>query len=213
MAMDLTFIRQGYKDKGLDKKDLNADPIIQFKSWFEDAKKSEPIPTAMSLSTVNNNGEPTLRTVLLKLFDQRGFVFFTNYKSRKADHIIDNPNVAVLFNWVALERQVSITGVAEKIKTKESIKYFMSRPRGSQLGAWVSDQSSVLSSRKILELKLKEMKRKFSDSEIPLPDFWGGYRIIPKTFEFWQGRPNRLHDRFIYSMQSNELWEIDRIAP
>jgi len=209
----LTFIRQGYKDKGLDKEDLNADPIIQFKSWFEDAKKSEPIPTAMSLSTVNNNGEPTLRTVLLKLFDKKGFVFFTNYKSRKADHITDNPNVAVLFNWVALERQVSITGVAEKIKTKESIKYFMSRPRGSQLGAWVSDQSSVLSSRKILELKLEEMKRKFSDGEIPLPDFWGGYRIIPKTFEFWQGRPNRLHDRFIYSMQSNELWKIDRIAP
>ena len=211
--MDLTFIRQGYKDKGLDKEDLNADPIFQFKFWFEDAKKSEPIPTAMSLSTVNNNGEPTLRTVLLKLFDKKGFVFFTNYKSRKADHITDNPNVAVLFNWVALERQVSITGVAEKIKTKESIKYFMSRPRGSQLGAWVSDQSSVLSSRKILELKLEEMKRKFSDGEIPLPDFWGGYRIIPKTFEFWQGRPNRLHDRFIYSKQSNELWEIDRIAP
>ena len=211
--MDLTFIRQGYEDKGLDKEDLNADPIIQFESWFKEAKKSEPIPTAMSLSTVNYNGEPTLRTVLLKLFDKKGFVFFTNYKSRKADHITDNPNVAVLFNWVALERQVSITGVAEKIKTKESKKYFKSRPRGSQLGAWVSDQSSVLSSRGILELKLEEMKRKFSDGEIPLPDFWGGYRIIPKTFEFWQGRPNRLHDRFIYSKISNEIWEINRIAP
>ena len=211
--MDLTFIRQGYEDKGLDKEDLNADPIIQFKSWFEDAKKSEPIPTAMSLSTVNNNGEPTLRTVLLKLFDQRGFVFFTNYKSRKAGHITDNPNVAVLFNWVALERQVTITGVAEKIKTKESKKYFMSRPRGSQLGAWVSDQRSILSSRKILEMKLEEIKRKFSDGEIPLPDFWGGYRIKPKTFEFWQGRPNRLHDRFFYSKLINESWKIDRIAP
>jgi len=209
----LTFIRQGYKNMVLDKEDLNADPIIQFESWFEEAKKAEPIPTAMSLATVNNIGEPTLRTVLLKLFDKKGFIFFTNYKSRKADHITDNPNVAVLFNWVALERQVSITGVAERIKTKESIKYFLSRPRGSQLGAWVSDQSSVLSSRKILELKLKEMKRKFSDGEIPLPDFWGGFRIIPKTFEFWQGRPNRLHDRFIYSKQSNELWKIDRIAP
>lgn len=209
----MTFIRQGYKDKGLDKEDLNTDPVIQFESWFEEAKKLEPIPTAMSLSTVNNNGEPTLRTVLLKLFDKKGFVFFTNYKSRKADHITDNPNVAVLFNWVAMERQVSISGVAEKIKTKESIKYFMSRPRGSQLGAWVSDQSSVLSSRKILELKLEEIKRKFSDGEIPLPDFWGGYRIIPKTFEFWQGRPNRLHDRFKYSKQSNELWKIDRISP
>ena len=211
--MDLTFIRQGYKNKGLDKEDLNADPIVQFESWFEEAKKAEPLPTAMSLATVNNIGEPTVRTVLLKLFDKKGFVFFTNYKSRKADHITDKPNVAVLFNWVALERQVSITGVAEKIKTKESIKYFMSRPRGSQLGAWVSDQSSVLSSRKILEMKLEEMKSKFSDGEIPLPDFWGGYRIIPKTFEFWQGRPNRLHDRFIYSKLSNEIWKIDRIAP
>ena len=211
--MDLTFIRQGYEDKGLDKEDLNANPIIQFESWFEEAKKSEPIPTAMSLSTVNNNGEPTLRTVLLKLFDKKGFVFFTNYKSRKADHITDNPNVAVLFNWISLERQVSINGVAEKIKTRESITYFMSRPRGSQLGAWVSDQSSVLSSRKILELKLEEIKRKFSDGEIPLPDFWGGYRIIPKTFEFWQGRPDRLHDRFIYLKLSNKMWKIDRIAP
>ena len=211
--MDLTFIRQGYKNMGLDKEDLNADPIIQFESWFEEAKKAEPIPTAMSLATVNNIGEPTVRTVLLKLFDKKGFVFFTNYKSRKADHITDKPNVAVLFNWVALERQVSITGVAEKIKTKESIKYFMSRPRGSQLGAWVSDQSSVLSSRKILEMKLEEMKSKFSDGEIPLPDFWGGYRIIPKTFEFWQGRPNRLHDLFLYAKQSDESWQIDRIAP
>ena len=209
----MTFIRQGYKNMGLDKEDLNADPIIQFESWFEEAKKAEPIPTAMSLATVNNIGEPTLRTVLLKLFDKKGFIFFTNYKSRKADHITDNPNVAVLFNWVALERQVSITGVAEKIKTKESIKYFISRPRGSQLGAWVSDQSSVLSSRKILEMKLEEMKSKFSDGEIPLPDFWGGYRIVPKTFEFWQGRPNRLHDRFLYSKQSDESWQIDRIAP
>ena len=209
----MTFIRQGYKNMGLDKEDLNADPIIQFESWFEEAKKVEPIPTAMSLATVNNIGEPTLRTVLLKLFDKKGFVFFTNYKSRKADHITDNPNVAVIFNWVALERQVSITGFAEKIKTKESIKYFMNRPRGSQLGAWVSDQSSVLSSRKILELKLEEMKRKFSDGKIPIPDFWGGYRIIPKTFEFWQGRPNRLHDRFLYLKHSNESWKIDRIAP
>jgi pyridoxamine 5'-phosphate oxidase len=211
--MDLTFIRQGYEDKGLYKEDLNADPFLQFESWLEKAKEKEPIPTAMSLSTVSNNGEPALRTVLLKLFDKNGFVFFTNYKSRKADHIEENRNVAALFNWIALERQVSINGVAEKIESKESIKYFMSRPRGSQLGAWVSDQSSVLSSRKILEMKLEEMKRKFSDREIPLPDFWGGYRIKPKTFEFWQGRPNRLHDRFKYLKQGNDSWIIDRIAP
>ena len=211
--MDLTFIRLGYEDNGLDKEDLNADPFLQFESWLEEAKENEPIPTAMSLSTVSNNGEPALRIVLLKFFDKNGFVFFTNYKSRKADHIEENRNVAALFNWIALERQVSINGVAEKIESKESIKYFMSRPRGSQLGAWVSDQSSVLSSRKILEMKLEEMKRKFSDREIPLPDFWGGYRIKPKTFEFWQGRPNRLHDRFKYLKQGNDSWIIDRIAP
>ena len=211
--MDLTFIRQGYEDNGLDKEDLNDDPFLQFESWLEEAKENEPIPTAMSLSTVSNNGEPALRTVLLKLFDKNGFVFFTNYKSRKANHIAGNQNVAALFNWIALERQVSINGIAEKIKSKESKKYFMNRPRGSQLGAWVSDQSSVLSSRKILEMKLEEMKLKFSDREIPLPDFWGGYRIIPKTFEFWQGRPNRLHDRFKYLKQGNDSWTIDRIAP
>ena len=211
--MDLTFIRQGYKDKGLDKKDLNTDPIIQFESWYDEAKKLEPIPNAMSLATVNNNGEPSLRTVLLKLFDKKGFVFFTNYKSRKARNIRDNPNVALLFNWIALEKQVSIKGRAEKIKAEESIKYFKNRPEGSQLGAWVSDQSSVLSSRKILETKLEEIKLKFSEGEIPLPAFWGGYRIKPETFEFWQGRPNRLHDRFIYSKLSNKIWKIDRLAP
>ena len=211
--MDLTFIRQGYKNKGLDKEDLNADPFIQFESWLEKAKEKEPIPTAMSLSTVNNNGEPSLRTVLLKLFDKKGFVFFTNYKSRKARNIRDNPNVALLFNWIALEKQVSIKGRAEKIIAEESIKYFKNRPEGSQLGAWVSDQSSVLSSRKILETKLEEIKLKFSEGEIPLPAFWGGYRIKPETFEFWQGRPNRLHDRFIYSKLSNKIWKIDRLAP
>ncbi len=211
--MDLKFIRQAYRDKSLGKENLNADPIIQFESWFKEAKKSEPIPNAMSLSTVNHNREPILRTVLLKSFDKKGFVFFTNYKSRKADHIKDNPNVALLFNWVALERQVSITGIAEKIKTTESKKYFMSRPRGSQLGAWVSDQSSIVSSRSVLEEKLEEMKLKFANVEIDLPDFWGGYRIKPKTFEFWQGRPNRLHDRFIYSKLNNKKWRIDRIAP
>ena len=209
----MTFIRQGYNNNGLSKEDLHADPIVQFETWFEQVKEAEPIPTAMSLSTVNNNGEPTLRTVLLKLFDKKGLVFFTNYKSRKADHIADNSNVAVLFNWVALERQISINGVAEKIKTRESITYFKSRPRGSQIGAWVSDQSSILSSREILEMKLDEIERKFSGVEVPLPDFWGGFRIKPKTFEFWQGRPNRLHDRFVYSRQSNESWKIDRIAP
>ncbi|HIB92753.1 MAG TPA: pyridoxamine 5'-phosphate oxidase [Candidatus Lambdaproteobacteria bacterium] len=211
--MDLTFMRQGYEDAGLTREQLNSDPFLQFEAWFSEANDSEPIPNAMSLATVSRSGAPMLRTVLLKLFDENGFVFFTNYKSRKADQIAENPNVATLFNWVALERQVSIIGVAEKIDASESLKYFLSRPRGSQLGAWVSDQKSVLSSRKILEMKLDEIKRKFAKGKIPLPDFWGGYRIKPDSFEFWQGRPNRLHDRFLYSKSDNESWCIERLAP
>ena len=211
--MDLTFMRQGYQNEGLTKEQLSPDPFLQFEAWFKEANETEPIPNAMSLATVNLSGAPMMRTVLLKLFDDNGFVFFTNYKSRKAEQITENQNVAVLFNWVALERQVSINGVAEKVETSESLKYFMGRPRGSQLGAWVSDQSSVLSSRKILEMKLDEIKRKFGESEIPLPEFWGGFRINPKRFEFWQGRPNRLHDRFLYSKIDDESWEIERLAP
>ena len=206
-------MRQGYEDAGLTREQLNSDPFLQFEAWFSEANDSEPIPNAMSLATVSRSGAPMLRTVLLKLFDENGFVFFTNYKSRKADQIAENPNVATLFNWVALERQVSIIGVAEKIDTSESLKYFLSRPRGSQLGAWVSDQKSVLSSRKILEMKLDEIKRKFAKGKIPLPYFWGGYRIKPDSFEFWQGRPNRLHDRFLYSKSDNESWCIERLAP
>ena len=211
--MDLTFMRQGYKNEGLTKEKLSPDPFLQFEAWFKEANEAEPIPNAMSLATVNHSGVPMMRTVLLKLFDDNGFVFFTNYKSRKAEQISENPNVAVLFNWVALERQVSINGVAEKVETSESLKYFMGRPRGSQLGAWVSDQHSVLSSRKILEMKLDEIKRKFGENEIPLPEFWGGFRIKPKRFEFWQGRPNRLHDRFLYSKIDDESWKIERLAP
>ena len=211
--MDLTFMRQGYQNEGLTKEQLSPDPFLQFEAWFKEANVAEPIPNAMSLATVNHSGTPTLRTVLLKLFDGNGFVFFTNFKSRKAEHISENPNVAVLFNWVALERQVSINGVAEQVEASESLKYFMGRPRGSQLGAWVSDQRSVLSSRKILEMKLDEIKRKFADGKIPLPDWWGGFRIKPKRFEFWQGRPNRLHDRFLYSKIDDESWEIERLAP
>jgi len=211
--MDLTFMRQGYQNEGLSKEELSPDPFLQFEAWFKEANETEPIPNAMSLATVNLSGAPMMRTVLLKLFDDNGFVFFTNYKSRKAEQISENQNVAVLFNWVALERQVSINGVAEKVERSESLKYFMGRPRGSQLGAWVSDQSSVLSSRKILEMKLDEIKRKFGENEIPLPEFWGGFRIKPKRFEFWQGRPNRLHDRFLYSKIDDESWKIERLAP
>jgi len=211
--MDITFMSQAYKDEGLNRDKLNPDPFFQFQAWFEEANKVESIPNAMSLATVCKSGEPTLRTVLLKMFDKNGFVFFTNYNSRKAVQITQNRNVAILFNWITLERQVVIEGVAEKIKISESMKYFLSRPRGSQLGAWVSNQSSVLSSRGLLDLKLEELKSKFLNKKIPLPDFWGGYRIKPRNFEFWQGRPNRLHDRFLYSKMKDNFWEINRLSP
>jgi len=211
--MDLTSLRQSYKDGGLTREQLNSDPFFQFEIWFKEAHDKELIPNAMVLATACDSGKPLLRTVLLKYFDKNGFVFFTNYKSRKAVQIAQNPYVSMLFNWVAMERQVTIEGKAEKIDTSESLKYFLSRPRGSQLGAWVSDQSKVLNSRETLEIKLKELKNRYHNKSIPLPGFWGGYRIKPRSFEFWQGRSDRLHDRFLYSKKDKKIWGINRLAP
>jgi pyridoxamine 5'-phosphate oxidase len=151
--------------------------------------------------------------VLLKYFDSQGFVFFTNYESKKARQIAENPQVSLLFFWAALQRQVIIQGTAIKISTAESLKYFATRPRGSQLGAWCSQQSMAISSRKMLEMKFEEIQRKFLNRQVPLPSFWGGYRIVPSSFEFWQGRPNRLHDRFLYSHSEDRVWNIERLAP
>ena len=212
-SMDLSDFRKEYSDRGLHREDLNADPMNQFESWFQqaiDLKLHEP--NAMSLATVDPNGRPLLRTVLLKIFDSQGFVFFTNYESRKADHIAKNSNVSLLFPWITLERQVIVQGRAEKISSAESLKYFTSRPRESQLGAWVSNQSSVICSRKFLMQKLAEIKDKFAKGEVPLPSFWGGYRVIPETIEFWQGGPARIHDRFLYE-KTGDSWNIARLSP
>ncbi len=212
--MDLTALREEYTRNGLMRDDLKTDPYKQFEQWFQQATEAElPEPNAMSLATASAQGEPSIRTVLLKYFDEQGFVFFTNYESRKAQQIEENPHVALLFLWLPLERQVKIQGTAEKISTGESFNYFTSRPRGSQLGAWCSAQSSVISSRKLLEMKFEELKYKFQQGEIPLPSFWGGYRVKPKRFEFWQGRPNRLHDRFSYKLTDETTWQIHRLAP
>ncbi len=210
--MNISELRKKYKHATLTKHSVHPNPVEQFEQWFNEALKAELLePNAMVLSTVDND-QPTQRTVLLKYFDEEGFVFFTNYKSNKSQHILANDSVSILFPWYVVKRQVAITGRAQKISPVESAKYFLSRPFGSQLGAWISHQSRVISSRSLLENKLEEMKRKFSKRKIPVPEFWGGYRIIPNSMEFWQGRPNRLHDRIIYQWIQNN-WKISVLSP
>lgn len=211
--MDIEALRRDYTLGGLDREDLAEDPFEQFARWFEQAERAELLePNAMSMASADASGRVSLRTVLLKYFGRDGFVFFTNYESRKAADIAVNPQVALMFPWLALERQVRIEGNAERISKKDSLVYFLKRPRGSQLGAWVSRQSSIVGSRQLLEMKLAEMQRKFADGEVPLPSFWGGYRVRPRLFEFWQGRPSRLHDRFQYT-PDGDAWRIERLAP
>lgn len=210
---DIGALRREYTQAGLERHTLDNDPFQQFSVWFQQAVEAQVLePNAMQLATVDAADRPAVRTVLLKSYDNSGLVFFTNYQSRKAQHIQASPQVAALLFWKELERQVEISGHAEKISSLESLRYFTTRPRGSQLGAWVSAQSAVITSRTLLEIKLEEMKRKFQSGNIPLPDFWGGYRIVPERFEFWQGRPNRLHDRFEYRRQS-QGWDIARLSP
>jgi pyridoxamine 5'-phosphate oxidase len=211
--VDPAELRSRFMAEGLRRNDLEPDPLVQFQLWYRQTIAARlPEPNAMSLATVGPEGQPSLRTVLLKLYDAEGFVFFTNYESRKARQIDANPAVALLFPWVALARQVTILGRASRIPTAESLRYFITRPRGSQIGAWSSPQSQVIGSRSLLEQKVAEAKRRFTSGEIPLPDFWGGYRVVPDSIEFWQGRENRLHDRFRYT-RSVEDWSIDRLAP
>ncbi len=171
-----------------------------------------PDPTAMTLATVNAKGQPSQRIVLLKHFDDRGFVFYTNYNSAKGKDIAANPNVALHFPWHNMERQVKVMGYAEKVPVSESLKYFLTRPRESQLAAWASAQSDRISSRTVLLNQVESLKQKFQRGEVPLPDFWGGYRVTPESFEFWQGGANRLHDRFRYS-PADTGWSIERLAP
>ena len=209
-----TELRTQLLANGLSRKELNTDPFYQFQNWYQQTLSTDiPEPTAMCLATVDDKGQPWQRMVLLKLYDESGFVFFTNYSSRKAQHISLNPRVNLLFPWHALGRQVKITGTAAKIPTAESLKYFSTRPRGSQLGAWSSPQSQVIKNRAMLDTALEQMKDKFLHGEIPLPDFWGGYRVLPDTFEFWQARESRLHDRFMYTKQQEGLWQLERLAP
>ncbi|MFT4546887.1 MAG: pyridoxamine 5'-phosphate oxidase [Verrucomicrobiales bacterium] len=216
MDIDISQLRRNYTQDGLSRKDLREDPFAQFKLWFGQAVEAQLLePNAMTLATSTSGGHPTQRTVLLKNFDERGFVFFTNYGSKKAQQIEDHPRVSILFPWIALERQVIVTGTAHKIPRAETLKYFLTRPLESQLGAWASTQSGVISSKKVLQMKFAEVKAKFKDGKVPLPSAWGGYCVTPLSIEFWQGGAGRLHDRFLYSRESGEddEWKIERLAP
>ena len=211
MTGDLSNLRKEYLKSGIVKDNLKSNPIEQFSLWFDQAIEANIIePSAMSLAT--SDDYIGIRTVLLKFFDDKGFVFFTNYESKKSKQLQNNPQAALLFPWLALERQVKIIGSVEKITKLESLKYFSSRPKDSQIGAWSSQQSSKISSRAILIDQFAAMKKKFANGEIPLPEFWGGYRVVPQSIEFWQGRESRLHDRLIYERKDNG-WDISRLSP
>ncbi len=211
--MNIADLRRDYKLQALDESQANANPIEQFRSWFAEAVASEALePNAMTLCTVDADGRPSARIVLLKGIEPMGLTFFTNYESRKAADLMANPQVALVLFWPELERQVRIEGEVTKVGRAESDAYFQSRPRASQLGAWASPQSSTLGSRADLEREFEELSRRFGDGDISCPPHWGGYRVTPDRFEFWQGRRSRLHDRLQYLLV-NGAWKIERLAP
>lgn len=214
MDLKLDGFRREYLQGGLNRADLAGDPLEQFQCWMAQVIATEiPDPNAMTIATVDATGQPSQRIVLLKGLDQRGFVFYTNLRSRKAQELKQNPKVSLHFPWHCLERQVKVCGIAEPISSAESLKYFLSRPRDSQLAAWASQQSRPISSRALLLQQFAAMKNKFSKGEIPLPDFWGGFRVKPHLIEFWQGGAHRLHDRFQYTLQGENSWTIERLEP
>ncbi len=214
LHINVADLRRSYTLAGLDKEDLTEKPIDLFEKWLKECLDAGLYdPNGVVVSTVNKEGQPHSRMVLLKNYDENSLVFFTNLGSRKAHDIADNPRVSMLFPWYYLERQVIFTGTAEKLSLPEVLKYFHSRPRDSQIGAWASHQSSRISARSALESKFMELKEKFSKGEVPLPTFWGGFRVTFDSVEFWQGRENRLHDRFMYTRTGRDSWDIARLAP
>ena len=208
-------IREEYRSPNLEISDLDPNPFHQFHDWFQEVLKADiGDPNAMTLSTCTPDGRPSARIVLLKGYDENGFVFYTNYESRKGQEMSANAHVALNFLWKKLYRQIRIEGQAAKMTAEESTTYFQSRPRGSQVGAWASPQSGVISDKAILEKRVKEVQERFKGQEtLPLPPFWGGYRVVPSVIEFWQGQPSRLHDRFFYEKKENGGWGISRLAP
>jgi pyridoxamine 5'-phosphate oxidase len=211
-AMRLTNIRKDYTLAELKREDLKSDPIKQFQAWFQQALEVAVEPNAMTLATADEKGTPSARIVLLRGVDKRGFSFFTNYLSRKGKELSKNKNASMVFFWPALERQICIRGKVQKLSRTESEKYFHSRPRESQLGAWVSQQSSVIRSRDELDKGLEKITARYEGKIVPVPPYWGGYLLVPNRIEFWQGRPSRLHDRFRYTKIASK-WKIERLAP
>ena len=211
--LSIDSLRREYSRARLTERDVASDPITQFQIWFEQARASGLAePNAMTLATATPDGAPSARIVLLKGVDERGLVFFTDYRSRKGEELRVNPRAALVFHWQELERQVRVTGTVERVTQTESEAYFRSRPLGSRIGAWCSHQSTVIESRDVLEQRLSELERDFASGDVPLPPYWGGFRVAPETVEFWQGRPNRLHDRIRYVREENG-WRLERLAP
>jgi pyridoxamine 5'-phosphate oxidase len=210
---DIAALRENYTKGSLDVSDVSLSPIEQFQKWFNEAIASQLLePNAFLISTISSEGKPSSRIVLLKGIDT-GFKFYTNYLSRKGTELAENPHACITFFWAELERQVRIEGLIEKVSAEDSDEYFQSRPRGSQVGAWVSNQSMVIENREVLEAREKHLIEKFGDDIIPRPPHWGGYRLVPNYVEFWQGRPSRLHDRIAYTLQDDGNWKIERLSP
>ena len=212
--LPLASIHYEHPNLVLSEEDVSADPFEQFTQWMREAlERGGSEANAMTVATATGDGVPSARTVLLKGFDERGFVFYSNYESQKGRELAENPRAALLFHWHLLARQIRINGTVQRTSTEESEAYFHSRALGSQLGAAVSHQSQVIPSRKWLEDRLRELEAQYGEGEVPLPSYWGGFRVIPESFEFWQGRPSRLHDRLRYTLQADGSWKIERLSP
>ena len=215
LTADVAGLRKEYTLRGLHRNELDPDPFLQFRRWFDESVRTagDREPNAMTLATASKQGTPSARIVLLKGFSERGLIFFTSYESRKARDLAENPRAALNFHWPWLERQIQIEGSVEKVSREESEIYFNKRPIGSRLGAIVSKQSSIIESREVLEHKLEQVAAEYRNRTPPVPELWGGYLVCPERFEFWQGRENRLHDRFLYSRKTGGGWQIDRLSP